>query len=91
MQIAERVGGRDRVLKHLGSAHAPEDLAALLEVARREARPGQEELDLDAGAVGLVPAGQSLITGRSSALLWHVVVARAVHRLRPARVRCPRR
>ncbi len=73
VQIAERVGGRDKVLKHLGSAHTPEELAALLEVARREARPGQGELDLSAGAVGSVPAGQAVITARSSALLWHVL------------------
>lgn len=73
VQIAERVGGRDKVLKHLGSAHTPEDLAALLEVARREARPGQGELDLGAGTVGSVPPGQAIVTGRSSALLWHVL------------------
>lgn len=73
MQIAERVGGRDKVLKHLGSAHTAEDLAALVEVARREARPGQGELDLAGGGSGSAPAGQAVITSRSSALLWHVL------------------
>jgi hypothetical protein len=70
VQIAERQGGRDKVLEHLGSAHTDTELSALLEVARRKIYPGQGELDL---AVGSVPAGQSVITGKSSALLWHVL------------------
>ena len=70
VQIAERQGGRDKVLEHLGSAHTDTELSALLEVARRKIYPGQGELDL---AVGSVPAGQSVIMGKSSALLWHVL------------------
>jgi len=70
VQIAERVGGRDRVLEHLGSAHTDAELTALLEAARRRIFPGQGELDVSAGAV---PAGQSVITSKSSALLWHVL------------------
>jgi hypothetical protein len=70
VQIAEREGGRDKVLEHLGSAHTDAELTALLEAARRKIYPGQGELDLTAG---LVPAGQSVITGKSSALLWHVL------------------
>jgi len=70
VQIAERQGGRDMVLEHLGSAHTDAELSALLEVARRKVYPGQGELDL---AVGSVPAGQPVITGKSSALLWHVL------------------
>jgi hypothetical protein len=70
VQIAERQGGRDKVLEHLGSAHTDAELSALLEVARRKIYPGQGELDL---AVGSVPAGQPVITGKSGALLWHVL------------------
>ena len=66
VQIAERRGGRDKVLEHLGSAHTEAELTALLEAARVKMHPGQGELDLSAGAV---PAGQSVITGKCSALL----------------------
>jgi hypothetical protein len=41
VQIAERAGGRDRVLEHLGSAHTGAELAALVETARRRLYPGQ--------------------------------------------------
>jgi Transposase DDE domain len=70
VQIAERQGGRDQVLEHLGSAHTEAELAALVAAARRKMYPGQGELDLTAGAV---PAGQAVITGKSSAVLWHVL------------------
>lgn len=70
VQIAEREGGRDKVLEHLGSAHTEAELVALLEAARARIYPGQGELDLTAGSV---PPGQSVITGKSSALLWHVL------------------
>jgi hypothetical protein len=70
VQIAERQDGRDKVLEHLGSARTDAELAALLEAARRKVYPGQGELDLGAGAV---PAGRSVITGKCSALLWHVL------------------
>ncbi|MGB3685814.1 MAG: IS1634 family transposase [Ornithinimicrobium sp.] len=70
VQIAERQGGRDKVLEHLGSAHDDAQLAALLEAARAKIYPGQGELDLSAGSV---PAGQSVITSKSSALLWQVL------------------
>lgn len=69
VQIAERAGGRDRVLEHLGSAHTDAELAALLEVARDRLHPGQGELDLGQGDPGAV----SVITGKSSALLWQVL------------------
>jgi hypothetical protein len=49
VQIAERQGGRDKVLEHLGSAHTDAELSALLEVARRKIYPGQGELELAAG------------------------------------------
>ena len=72
VQIAERVGGRDKVLKHLGSAHTEADLAALLATARDRLHPGQGEFDLSAGAV---PTGHAVITGKRHAVLWQVLTA----------------
>lgn len=70
VQIAERQGGRDKVLEHLGSARTDAELTALLEVARAKIYPGQEQLDMTAGSV---PAGHAVITSKASALLWHVL------------------
>ena len=70
VQIAERRGGRDRVIEHVGSARTDAELAALVALARRKMHPGQGELDLSAGAV---PAGQAVITSKSSAVLWQVL------------------
>lgn len=47
VQIAERIGGRDRVLEHLGSAHTDEELAALVALGRARLHPGQGVLDLE--------------------------------------------
>mgnify|MGYP001489417824 CR=1 FL=1 len=69
VQIAERIGGRDKVLEHLGSAHTDE-LGALLATARDRLHPGQGELDLSAGKV---PTEHAVITGKRSALLWQVL------------------
>ena len=70
VQIAERRGGRDRVLEHLGSAHDDAELAALMQAARRKVYPGQGALNLTGAAV---PAGDAVITDKSSALLWAVL------------------
>lgn len=70
VQIAERAGGRDRVLEHLGSARTDAELTALLATARARLYPGQGELDLSAGTV---PAGHAVITAKRSALLWQVL------------------
>ena len=70
VQIAERVGGRDKVIEHLGSAHTDADLAALLAKARDRLHPGQGEFDLSAGAV---PTGHAVITGTRHAVLWQVL------------------
>lgn len=77
VQIAERRDGRDRVLEHVGSAHTPEQLAALLEVARGRLYPGQGQLDLgvEPGGAG----GPAMITGKSSALLWQVLTGAYEH------------
>ena len=53
MQIAEYVGGRRRIVAHVGSAHTDAELGILLQRARQLlADPGQGELDL-----GIEPAG----------------------------------
>jgi hypothetical protein len=70
VQIAERVGGRDRVIEHLGSAHTVAELAALLETARARLYPGQGQLDLAANAV---PTGHAVITSRRHVVLWQVL------------------
>ena len=46
VQIAEKTGGKYRIVEHLGSAYTPEDLAALVEVGKAKLRdPGQATLD----------------------------------------------
>ena len=76
VQIAERRGGRDVVLEHVGTARGEAELAVLLAEARRRLRPGQDTLDLGEAVVeqatGL-PERPGVITGRRSALLWHVL------------------
>lgn len=60
------------VLEHLGSARTDGELSALLEVARVRMNPGQGELDLGPEAA---PSGQAVITGKTCALLWHVLTS----------------
>ena len=48
VQIADKTGGKYRIVEHLGSAHTPEDLAALVEAGKSKLRdPGQATLDFD--------------------------------------------
>ena len=48
VQIADKTGGKYRIVEHLGSAHTPEDLAALVEAGKAKLRdPGQATLDFD--------------------------------------------
>jgi hypothetical protein len=70
VQIAERVGDRDNVIEHVGSARTPAELVALLEVARARMHPGQGELELTLPAG---PVGRGVITGKRCALLWQVL------------------
>lgn len=46
VQIAVKDGRRDRVLEHLGSAHSPAELQALLQIGRQKLHQGQLSLDL---------------------------------------------
>ncbi len=61
VQIAEYAGGRQRIVKHVGSAHTEAELGVLLEQARALLEdPSQEVFDLDVEpsppVVGLLPA-----------------------------------
>ncbi|WP_353354516.1 IS1634 family transposase, partial [Intrasporangium sp. DVR] len=74
VQIAERRAGRDVVLEHVGTAHGEAELAVLMAEAKRRLRPGQESLDLD--LPGVPAQGRAgVITGKRSALLWHVLAS----------------
>ena len=77
VQIAERRGGRNHILEHVGTARSEAELAVLMAEARRRLRPGQESLELDgAGLAGRRVARTSgVITGKRSALLWHVLTS----------------
>ena len=46
VQIVDKSGGQYRIVEHLGSAHSPGELAALMQVGREKLHPGQGELDL---------------------------------------------
>lgn len=70
MQIVDKSGGQYRIVEHLGSAHSPGELAALMQIGQEKLRPGQEELDL-----GLDPAmrGGAVVQSQSSRLLVEVI------------------
>jgi len=75
VQLAERRGGRDVILEHVGTARNPAELAALAALARRRMHEGQGTLDLgeiDAVADG-IPERPATITSKRSALLWEVL------------------
>lgn len=78
VQIVDKTGGEYRVIEHLGSAHTPGEIAALMEVGRERLHPGQGMLDLDrvhgpsdTGSVDLGPSRQMAVLGpkRSSLLI----------------------
>jgi len=69
VQIAERVGGRDKVIEHLGSAHTDAELAVLLETGRRKMHEGQGELDL---VVGERDPREAIVRGQVSRVLIEV-------------------
>ncbi len=47
VQVAEKIDGKVRVIKHVGSAHTDGELAVLHEIGVRLIRPGQGLLDID--------------------------------------------
>ena len=72
VQIAQRRGGRNEILEHVGTARSEAELAVLMAQARARLRPGQQALDLK--VPGADEQGRSgLITGKRSAVLWHVL------------------
>lgn len=82
VQIAERVGGRDKVIEHLGSAHTDAELAVLLETGRRKMHEGQGELDL---VVGERDPREAIVRGQVSRVLIEVVEGLATARVRRGR------
>jgi hypothetical protein len=70
VQIAERVGGRDKVIEHLGSAHSEAELAVLMQAGRQKMHEGQGELDLGLGERG---SREAVVVGQRSRVLIEVV------------------
>src|SRR5699024_1571243 len=75
VQIAERRGGRNHIIEHVGTARSEAELAVLMGAARRGVRHGQEARDLDLGDEdgGGGSTRSGVITGKWSALLWQVL------------------
>lgn len=75
VQLAERRGGRDVILEHIGTARSAAELATLVAVARRLMHEGQGTLDL--GGLDAIDDGggeqPAPITSKRSALLWEVL------------------
>lgn len=69
MQIAERCGGRNQIIEHVGTARSEAELAVLMAQARQRSRPGQDVLDLNVEGCQEVDR-PGVITGKSSAALW---------------------
>lgn len=71
VQIMEKQGRKNVVLKHVGSARNEVELAALMQAAHDELHPGQTTLDFDPKrrhATSVLRVG-----GKRSALLWSVL------------------
>ncbi|MBC2586871.1 IS1634 family transposase, partial [Rhodococcus aetherivorans] len=64
VQIARYVGGRQEIVKHIGSAHTDVELGMLLERARAWLEPDQQVLDL--GVTPQVPVEKPLAGGQSA-------------------------
>lgn len=53
VQVAEYWRGRQRIIKHIGSAHTEAELGVLLALARGWIDDGQQTLDIDIGFAGM--------------------------------------
>jgi hypothetical protein len=80
VQIVEKRAGVRRIVEHVGSARDEVELAVLVQVARARLHAGQQVLDLGLDAVtgpsapaGASPAGQVVVTGTASQVLWQVL------------------
>ena len=71
VQIARRENRRDVVIEHLGSAHDPLELAALVQIGRRKIEEGQGVLDLGLDAKD--DPTRALVQSSSSQLLVDVI------------------
>ena len=75
VQIAERRGGRDAVLEHVGTPHDEAEPAAPMAGARSKRYPGQGDLPLQALADAHAgqAAGPAFMTSQCNAVLWQVL------------------
>lgn len=80
VQIVEKRSGVRRIVEHVGSAHDEVELAVLVQVAHERLHAGQQVLDLgleaDTGPsapAGGTVAGQAVVTGTASQVLWQVL------------------
>ena len=75
VQIVEKRSGVRRIVEHVGSAHDEVELAVLVHVARERLHAGQQVLDLglEVAAAGGAVAGQAVVTGAASQVLWQVL------------------
>jgi len=80
VQIVEKRGGVRRIVEHVGSAHDEVELAVLVQVAKERLHVGQQVLDLGLDPVapavapaGAMMAGQAVVTGTASQVLWQVL------------------
>jgi len=80
VQIVEKRGGVRRIVEHVGSARDEVELAVLVQVARERLHVGQQVLDLGldvvtdpAAPAGARLAGQAVVTGTASQVLWQVL------------------
>lgn len=71
VQVAEKIAGRDKVVKHIGSAHNPDQLALLMAQARQFISPDQLAFDLEAVSASSIsgPVAES----HSARLLWQTL------------------
>lgn len=71
VQIVEKQGRVNRVVKHLGSARDEASLKVLLEKGRRQLCPGQLEFDFNCldNKISYTP----IVQHQSSTLLWQVL------------------
>lgn len=70
VQIAEKVRGKREIVDHIGSAHTPAELAAMVAIAKQRIQGDQQALDLgfeeSSAAVIDLPAASSAVVQRSS-------------------------
>ncbi|WP_175957109.1 hypothetical protein [Schaalia sp. Marseille-Q2122] len=71
VQIVEKQGRKNVVLKHVGSAHSEAELAVLMQAAREELHPDQ--LAFDFGALEQSKVEPLQVTHMQAGVLWKVL------------------